>query len=204
MTPSLRRLGCGPLHATYGRCSVPTIDVRLATDESLQVYVLIIGLNFISSRPRKWLGSGLRTYYKWPIHIIMRPRISQLIIESPSDVLYTLTRVWLHSDSNASSRQRQTSHSRVLSEANTIIDPFDSDTAQIRDMRMNRLIFFSSPDLKFAVSPESKRDPQKLFAYLPGLVDLKQHTETYLYIFYFNITNLHTLVTHAIQRFFLQ
>ena len=81
--------------------------------------------------------------------------------------------MWLHSDSTAfSSRQWQTPGSRVLSEANSIIGPFDSDTAQIRDKRENRLIFFPYPDLKFVLHPESKMDTTRVYAYLPGRVDL--------------------------------
>jgi hypothetical protein len=91
-------------------------------------------------------------------------------------------RVWLLSDSNASSSFRQwlTPRSHVLSNANTIIGSFDSNTAQIRDMRMNRLILFSSPDLKFVLHPESKRKTM-VFAYLPGVIDLHKK-QKHLYV----------------------
>ena len=37
---------------------------------------------------------------------------------------------------------------------------------------MNSLIFFSYPDLKFALHPESKRNATRAFAYLSGCIDL--------------------------------
>ena len=60
----------------------------------------------------------------------------------------------------------------TLSEVNAILSSFDADLAELRDMRMNRLIFFPSPDMKLVLHTASKGIATTAFTYLPELVDL--------------------------------
>jgi len=55
------------------------------------------------------------------------------------------------------------SRARVISEADTILDQFDSEKTRFRDVQDE------IPDRKFVFSSELKRDTQMVFAYLPGM-----------------------------------
>ena len=55
---------------------------------------------------------------------------------------------------------------------NAIIRSFDADLAEIRDMRMSRLIFFASTDVKVVLNTASNRSATTAFTYLPGRVEL--------------------------------
>ena len=80
-------------------------------------------------------------------------------------------------DSTASSSPRRWQVPRVLSEMNAIISSFEADMAQLRDMGMNRLICFSSPDLKVVLHTESNMNATTAFPYLSGRVHLRDKQE---------------------------
>jgi hypothetical protein len=65
----------------------------------------------------------------------------------------------------------------VLSAVNAILSSFDADVAQLRDVALNRLIFYPSPDLKIVLHTMSKEHLKTAFTYLPKRVDLhnKKH-----------------------------
>jgi hypothetical protein len=83
-----------------------------------------------------------------------------------------------------------------LSEVNAILSSFDADVAQLRDMALNRLIFYPSPDLKVVLHTMSKEHSKTAFSYLPKRVDLhdrnilhfniipKLHNELHLMLFW--------------------
>jgi len=94
---------------------------------------------------------------------------------------------------------------RVLSEVNPIIYSFDEDVAQLRDMRMNRLIFFPSPELKFVLNTESKKESNDGIHLPTGTCISSRQTETFVYIFHFNIIrwlhNEFSRLTHVIYTY---
>ena len=122
-----------------------------------------------------------------PAHIIMGPRLSETeaSVNNTSTVLFTLTLgdgCGLLQNYTASSSSHRWQAPLVFSEVNAIIISFDSYAPQLRDMGMNRLIFFSSPDLKIVLHTEWKRNATTAFTYLSGRVDL-HNKQKYIFIY---------------------
>jgi hypothetical protein len=84
---------------------------------------------------------------------------------------------------------------------NEILSSFDADVAQFRDMRLNRLIFYPSPDLKVVLHTVSKRSATTAFTYLPERVDLHDKQTYSILILYAGYTMNSSRISHVIYAY---